>query len=277
MNFTRHLEKLNNVQGRGSKSGYYRLVCAYVLNFLINRPVLAGLRFGDGYRERKKLLYTVVTGDYDNLNEIPEPLRNWDYVCFTDNPVLHSRTWRIEPLMDGRDLDPVRLSRYYKINNHLVDSEYLLSIYVDANMRIRGNLDHFLTSALPPDKSLGLMLHPFHASLVEEVELCVTTGKEDESLLREQFRYYTEDKGFADHLPHITARLIIRRSGDGAVQKLMETWFTQLLRWSRRDQVAFNYALAQNPEVVPHYIPYWMLRRCFKKMDHGAVSSGTCA
>lgn len=268
-----HLRKLSKIQGSGTKLGYYRLVAKYVLDYWISGPAFVKLRPGNSYRSQKKLLYTVITGDYDHLNEIPGPLQNWDYVCFTDNPDLRSGTWRIEPLKNGLGLDPVRLSRYYKINNHLVDSDYYLSVYIDANLRIRGNLDEFLSHALPPDKSLGLMLHPFHASLAEEVELCVATGKDDEALLRKQFRYYLEEKGFKDIMPHITGRLIIRRSGDNAIQELMETWFSQLLGWSRRDQVAFNYSLAQIPDVIPHYIPYWMLRRYFKKMDHGSVSA----
>jgi hypothetical protein len=246
-------------------------VSTYVLNYWVNRPVLVKLRAGNGYRKQKKLLYTVMTGEYDHLNEISRPLRNWDYVCFTDNVHLQSRTWRFEPLKNELDLDPVRLSRYYKINNHLVDSDYFLSVYIDANVRIRGNLDNFLSHALPSGKTLGLMLHPFHASLAEEVKLCVATGKDEASLLREQFRYYAEEKGFKDLMPHITGRLIIRRSGDKETQELMETWFSQLLRWSRRDQMAFNYTLAQHPDVTPHYIPYWIMRCYFKKMDHAQL------
>jgi hypothetical protein len=268
MTFTNHLKKLNKSNDGGTKPGYYYLLCSYVLNYLFNRPVLANLRPKNNYRQQKKLFYTVVTGNYDHLNEISKPLPNWDYVCFTDNPELQSRSWRIELLTNEFDLDSVRLSRYYKINNHLVDSDYYLSVYVDCNMRIRGNLDNFVSQALPAGKTLGVMLHPFHSSLAEEVEDCRMTGKDDETLLREQYRYYIEKKGFDDKYPHINARLMIRRSKDAGIQELMETWFSQLLRWSRRDQVAFNYSLGQCPDVKPHYIPYWVLRRYFKKSDH---------
>lgn len=268
MNFTNHLKKINKTQGTGTKLGYCRLVCSYVLNYWINRPVFMNLRSTKFYSRHNKLFYTVITGNYDELNEIPNPLPNWDYVCFTDNPHLHSRTWRIEILKNEHDLDPARLSRYFKINNHLVDSGYYLSVYADANLRIRGNLDNFLVHALPVGKPLGMMLHPFHSSLAEEIDLCATLGKDAEALLRAQHHHYVEEKGFKDLTPHITGRLIVRRSNDFATQKLMETWFSQLLRWSCRDQVAFNYSLAQNPDVIPHYIPYWLLRCYFKKMDH---------
>ena len=268
MNFTNHLKKLSETQGAGTRLGYYRSICAYVLNYWINRPVLANLKSSNFYGRQKKLLYTVITGSYDKLNEIGQPLPNWDYVCFTDNHHLQSRTWRIEMINNKLDLDPVRLSRYYKINNQLVDSDYFLSVYIDANLRVRNNLDNFLVDALPAGKPLGLMLHPFHSSLAEEIELCAALNKDAEPLLRAQYRHYVEEQGFKDPYPHITGRLIIRKTENAATQKLMETWFSQLLCWSRRDQVAFNYALHQNPDVKPHYIPYWMLRRYFKKLDH---------
>lgn len=225
----------------------------------------------DYYQDRKKLLYTVLTGGYDRLTEIPSPLagsRQWDFVCITDNPALSSNTWKIRLADNDHGLDPVRLSRLYKIKNHLVDDGYDLSIYVDANIRIRGDLGLFLTHAMAEDSSLGLLHHPFHSSLEQEVGLCIQTGRDDPDLLRKQYRNYTDIEKFSDPYPHINARLLIRRPGDPQLQALMETWFNQLVTWSRRDQVSFNYSLAQHPHVSPCYIPYWLFRVHFKKLDH---------
>jgi hypothetical protein len=268
MNFSTHLTRINNTRGNGTKLGYWYLTCSYVLNYFINRPALVRLTRRSRYQQEKKLLYTVVTGGYDQLNEIPKKLHNWDFICFTDNPDLKSDTWQIRELENKLNLEPFRLSRHYKINNHLVDSEYDLSVYIDCNYRIRGDLDTFVSHILPIGKQIGMLLHPFHSSLAEEVELCVTNNKDDEEMLRSQYRYYVEEKQFRDSFPHIAGGMIIRRSGDPTIKKLMETWFSQLMRWSRRDQMAFNYSLAKHPEIFPHYIPYWILRRYFKKMDH---------
>jgi hypothetical protein len=268
VNILNHLKKINNTQGRGDPAGYWQLVCSHGLGYLLNRPALIRTRRRLQYKDEKKLLYTVLTGDYDQLNEISKPLVNWDCVCFTDNAGLRSSSWRIVALDNKLNLDPVRLSRHFKINNHLVDGGYDLSIYVDANIKLRGDLDTFLSHALPPDKSFGALLHPFNSSLEAEVALCAAAAKEDTALLHEQYRFYVAEQGFDDRFPHINARLLIRRAGDPAIRKLMEFWFSQLLRWSRRDQVAFNYALSRCPGVTPHYIPYWIFRRYFKKMDH---------
>lgn len=268
MNFSTHLKRINNIKRNGTKPGYWYLTCSYTLNYFINRPTLVRLALRNRYQQEKKLLYTVVTGGYDQLNEIPKKLRNWDYICYTDNRDLKSNTWQIRELENRLDLDPFRLSRHYKINNHLVDSEYDLSVYVDCNYRIRGDLDTFVSHVLPIGEQFGMLLHPFHSSLYEETELCIAGAKDDEDILRSQYQYYVEEQKFKDPFPHIAGGMIIRRSGNPKIQKLMETWFSQLLKWSRRDQMAFNYSLNQCPDILPHYIPYWILRCYFKKMDH---------
>ncbi len=267
MNYIQHLTKYNALQG-GSGIDLWRMVAGYNLARIFWRPTLARLIVGGRYKQQRKLFYTIMTGGYDRLNEIPRMLPNWDYVCYTDNPKLSSRTWRVCLLENGMKLDPVRLSRHLKINSHLIDRDYDLSVYVDANLRIRGNLDSFVASALPPGSDFAILQHPFLHSLRQELEKCIREGKEDESLLRRQYEHYTREMGFADGFPHINARLMIRRSGRPELQHFLETWFSQLLEWSRRDQMSFNYSLSLCPNVRPHYIPYWLFRSYFKKMDH---------
>lgn len=268
MNVSTHLQRINKAFGSGTPRGYWRLYIGYVCNYCFNRPLLVRLTRKQRYRTEKKLLYTAMTAGYDSLNEIPQPVSNWDFICYTDNPSLSSDTWQIRLLNNELNLDPVRLSRQVKINNHLVDGGYDISVYIDANFRIRGDLDTFVEHVLPPGERFVMLLHPFHSSLREEVELCVRVGKDEESLLRSQYRHYVEEQGFDDPFPHVAGGMILRRPGHDDIRRLMQTWFDQLLRWSRRDQMAFNYALSRQ-RVFPHYAPYWILRRYFKKMDHG--------
>ena len=267
MNYLQHLKKYNTNRGGGNLD-LWRMVLSYNLRRLFQRPSLVRLTSARRYRGEKKLFYTIMTGGYDRLNEIPQKLPNWDYVCFTDNKALSSRTWRVCLLENKEDFDPVRLSRHFKINHHLVDQGYDISLYVDANLRIRGDLDSFLAQALPIDSDFAILQHPFLHSLSQELEKCIEEGKDDVDMLQRQYQHYTNEMGFQDHLPHINARVMIRRSGRPELQRLMETWFTQLLTWSRRDQMAFNYALSLCPEVQPYYIPYWIFRNYFKRMDH---------
>ena len=237
------------------------------MKFLFMRPSIVSFIRSNDFNTKKKLFYTVLVGDYDHLNEIPSKLDKWDYVCFTDNPNLKSSSWDIHLLENNKNLDPVRLSRHYKINNHFVDRGYDLSIYTDANIRIRGDLDCFLHQAHTAKATMSILLHPFLHSLEQEVCRCIENSKGDRALLENQYQHYL-DNGFQDQFPHVNARLMIRRSGDLTVQSFMETWFKQLKTWSKRDQLGFNYSLSHFPELRLNYIPYWIFRRYFKRLDH---------
>jgi len=263
-----HLAKLNNLHNRGAKLHLLQMLTVHALRYGIMRPTLARLALAGRYRHENKLFYTVLTGNYDRLHPIRRQLPNWRYVCFTDNPGLHCDGWEIRQIANPDGLDPGRLSRLYKIKHHLVDQGWSISVYADANLAIRGDLDAFLAQALAPGSPLAIPFHPFLFSLRQEVEQCIVLGKDSEELLRAQYRHYTEEMGFSDPFPHINARLLIRRTGDPEVVRLMDAWYHQLHQWSRRDQVAFNYALSLCRKVEINYIPYWLFRRYFKRLDH---------
>ncbi len=267
-NYIYHLKKISSLKSPGSKTSLIWEVILYNFNFVFNRPLLTKLFRRNIYKNKKKLLYTIITGTYDHLNEIPNKMLGWDYICYTDNPNLTSDSWEIRLLEESTDLDSVRKSRHYKINNHLIDQNYYVSIYIDANIKIRGNLDSFLIQALPKDAVFSVLLHPFSNSLEQELHSCIKAKKDDDAILRKQYNYYTTKCGFKDETPHINARLLIRKTGDKGIRQTMEVWFDQLLKWSRRDQMAFNYAYNKSSDLNLHYVPYWIFRAYFKKLDH---------
>ena len=66
----------------------------------------------------KKVIYTVITGGYDNLIEQPK-IEGYDYICFTDNTNLKSDIWQIRDMPEGlSDLTTVKQQRNVKILAH---------------------------------------------------------------------------------------------------------------------------------------------------------------
>ena len=46
--------------------------------------------------KKKKIVYTAIIGNYDNLHEPKIYNEDWEYICFTDNPhILRSKHWKI--------------------------------------------------------------------------------------------------------------------------------------------------------------------------------------
>src|SRR5690606_31706130 len=78
-------------------------------------------------------IYTALFGGHDRLLEQP-PIDAVDFVCFSDDPTLQSRTWEIR--LQPRREHPRRAARDIKTSpdRHLPDHDW--TIWVDARLSI---------------------------------------------------------------------------------------------------------------------------------------------
>ena len=89
----------------------------------------------------KTMVYTAITGDYDTLKEIKYIDKEIDYYCFTNNPKIKSKTWKIMSLDNPELLDFIRLERKIKILGcEEIFKNYDLAVYMDANIELRNQL-----------------------------------------------------------------------------------------------------------------------------------------
>ena len=80
-----------------------------------------------GLPKNKKVIYTCITNNYDNLIEDEFYLEDYDYICFTNNENLKSNRWKIEKIPNTlSSLSPVRQARYIKTHPHIFLSNYEL-------------------------------------------------------------------------------------------------------------------------------------------------------
>ena len=78
-------------------------------------------------KQMKKVLYSCITGGYDNIPVHKYVAPDWDYVLFTDNENLIKlgkyEHWNIKPLVFNK-LTNVKNSRWHKVNAHILFPEY---------------------------------------------------------------------------------------------------------------------------------------------------------
>ncbi|PKL73860.1 MAG: hypothetical protein CVV29_01220 [Methanobacteriales archaeon HGW-Methanobacteriales-2] len=96
-----------------------------------------------GLKQHKKVVYTAITGGYDDLVTPEYVNEDWDYICFTDTDI-ESDFWQIKQ-MDDVNVDPVRKSKKYKILPHYYLPEYDYSLYIDGNCVIVGDINEYIT------------------------------------------------------------------------------------------------------------------------------------
>lgn len=192
----------------------------------------------------KLVVYTAITNNYDSLKEPSFITPNTDYVCFTDNEELKSDTWKIRLIKDVPNLDHTRKTRRYKILPHLFLGEYEYSIWIDARYQVKGNMLDFIRKHLS-NSTLSVYTHPKRNCIYKEAKAVVSVKKEVEKIAKKQCNFYKKNR-YPKKNGLIASGIILRKHNDPIIINLMEDWWEQVILFSKRDQLSFNYVAWKN-------------------------------
>lgn len=187
----------------------------------------------------KKVIYTVLTGNYDLLAqpEVVDP--SFDYVCFTDR-AGQDGVWQLQEIPYA-SADPILRARYAKLHPHLLLPEYELSVFMDANLCIIGEAFYACISAL--EAPLALLEHPSRDCVYEELRYCYLKDKLSTRAARGLLRSYKQ-MAMPRHFGLYETNVVLRRHKDAAVVALDERWWTLLeASCCTRDQLSLTPAL----------------------------------
>lgn len=183
-------------------------------------------------------VYTVITGDYDELITPTIVTKGCDYICFSDVP-RSSKFWKIK-LINIENSDCVRSARRIKIMPHFYLKDYDQSLYIDGNFDIVGDVREYINTY----SKLSTLLcvdHPQRNCIYAEAEACIKLKKDDPSLIMNQVLGYALE-GYPKNNGLIASGVLYRRHHDPSLVRLMEAWWDEVSKKSRRDQLSFNYA-----------------------------------
>lgn len=196
------------------------------------------------FEKPRLAVYTLLIGDYDELQTpfVVDP--GCDYFCITDNPNLKSVFWKMIVVKNEEGLDNVRFQRKLKVMPHLFFTQYEHSLYVDASILIRGSVWEWIGRNTTGKPWLTFQ-HPDRDCIYQEAEACKVLQKDNSDLIDAQMARYRVE-GYPEHNGLIWSAILYRRHMDPAVISLEEAWFEELLKGSRRDQLSFNYICWKN-------------------------------
>lgn len=199
-------------------------------------------------------IYTAIFGSYDNLLEPTFKPVGCDFVCFSDKKIP-SENWQIR-VVESEFQDAARDNRKYKILPHRYLGGYDVSVYVDGNILVRGDINK-LTSRYLAESHMALYSHShtrhrdreetpdFKDCLYQEAEALIEMYergrfKEKPEIIRKQVDRYRRE-GYPEHRGFGTTPVLIRRHNEKDVISAMEVWWDEYKKESRRDQLSFNY------------------------------------
>ena len=217
------------------------------------------------FTDKKVVVYTAVTGDYDEPIIPSYVNEDFDYICFTDNPRLKSDFWTIR-LMQEENTDNIRMVRKYKILPHKYLSEYDYSIWIDTNFEITADLKDYIHRYSNDNKLLAIR-HEFRDCLYEEADACINSNKDSQDTITKQMDKYKLE-GYPEHYGLIASGILFRNHHDEEVINVMQDWYSQLEQYSYRDQLSFNYACYKNNFHYDEARIFYLKNSYFQRHDH---------
>lgn len=184
----------------------------------------------------EKVVYTVLTGGYDRLQQPVVTYPEYRYVCFTDHAGTDG-VWELREIpFEG---SPVLRARYAKMNPHLLLKEFDYSVFMDANLCITGGEFYSHVGEAP----LAILQHPSRDCVWEELRYCYLKDKvSTASALRIHKMLQAID--MPRHAGLAETNVLGRLHNDPQVIALDQLWWRMLLEsGGTRDQLVFTPAL----------------------------------
>ena len=192
----------------------------------------------------KICVYTCITGNYDNLKDIKYKEKSIDYICFTNNKNISSKDYKM--IYIEEDLDNLTLARKVKILGYKYLSNYDITIWMDGAIEIVNPILKFIDEQCELDKyDMVGFKHQLRDCIYDEINECVRVGKENIENAKKLERLLIESK-YPKHNGLIESSVLVRKNIP-SVNDLMDHWFNMLSKYSRRDQLSFNYVLWKYP------------------------------
>lgn len=197
------------------------------------------------YPNTKVAIYTVNTGNYDVVKNPIYMDSSIDYYIFTDAEPPKNSIWKKKSFTEKEDLSPLELSRFVKMFPDLFFSDYDYTIYIDNNVRITCDIKPLVYSLIESGKCIAMHSHQSRDSVYEEAKVVYAQGRAKKKDIKEQMIAYRKE-GFPAHFGMFENNIIIRKTNDEQLNKVMKTWWYEFEKYTKRDQLSFTYSLWKN-------------------------------
>jgi hypothetical protein len=186
----------------------------------------------------KIAIYTALVGNYDSLMQPAAVDPEFDYICFSDcikGPKVG--VWEIRPI-HFTSPNSTRMARYAKLQPHAVLPEYEYSVWMDANILIKGEEFYEKVNAkIAEGAKMAFVPHPSRDCVYEEIAQCyrdVRIGFRE--ALRQ--RRHLLAMGYPEHWGLMETNVVLRRHCDPDVVRISNDWWKELQNYTFRDQLS---------------------------------------
>ncbi len=192
----------------------------------------------------RTVFYTTIFGKYDRLKSPKIVDKNVSYICYTDDRSIRSDIWNIEYINLPQNKDKALETRKYKLLPHIQLSNYTTSVWIDASMEITGSITDYIKK-YSTDAGLLLFPHPERWCIYDEGAEVIKEKKAPKIEVIKQLSHYI-DKGYPKDNGLYCGGLIVSNLKDKKIGKFYEAWYSEVEKYTRRDQLSMPYAIYSN-------------------------------
>lgn len=232
------------------KNESYKIQCG--MSHLLNEKQIEIWEIKHTFDEKKRFMgkgvvYTAITGNYDQPDDNFVKHPDFDYILFTDNPNMKSDVWKVVYLDNKEGLDRIRLARKMKILGYQYLQDYDYSIWMDGNIRTQGDIKEYINNYRG---KAPILCFPHYSSkcVYEEYEACCSLKKDNTDIMKKQVLGYQEE-GYPKNNGMVDTCILIRELKHDKLNQVMDCWWNEIITKSYRDQLSFNYAFWKNDYV----------------------------
>ncbi len=127
---------------------------------------------------------------------------------------------------------------------------------MDNTVKPKVAADTFFSFLDKADRPMVCFQHYERSCIYDEAALVSELRLDDLDTIAGQMNYY-RSLGFPEQAGLICGTVLLRRHNEPKVVAVMERWFAEVLRWSYRDQLSFNFVARQfgfEPSFLPGLI-----------------------
>ncbi|MDQ8208550.1 DUF616 domain-containing protein [Coraliomargarita sp. SDUM461003] len=218
----------------------------------------------------KIAIYTAIVDAYDAACHLGEdgPIDGIDFFCFSDRSIQLPTAVSFKPLTRTHK-DPTRDARNIKINGYRQFNDYDWVIWVDANCKINAKaIRAHLLACTTASAPIHVFSHDVRDCLFDEAQWAFSQAVDSPAIVSAQVNRYFKE-GMPKKFGLANTNLLARQPRQASVHAFSDTWWHELSRGSRRDQLSFDYVRWKQSTRVDYFPGLWFNSKfCVRVGEH---------
>lgn len=196
-------------------------------------------------QKNKTVVFTCITGGYDQLLKLKYINPSYDYICYTDNLAINPNGWTLRPIPEKlKNLTNSKINRYVKWHPHEFFPEYELSIYIDGCIDILSDFTEIIEK-YPNDFDILVPKHNYTNCIYQEARHVVNCKRDVEKNFAKQLQMM-RDEGFPANYGMTQNNILIRHHNNKNMIDVENIMWNVIKDGSHRDQLVYKYAVWKN-------------------------------